>query len=64
MGGQPALYQAVQTTCPAGFLSGSVQAAGGISGSIVGSGAVDVLVNFKTLGAALATVALGFYATI
>lgn len=30
---QPALYAAVQSKCPAGFLNGAVQAAGGLSGS-------------------------------
>jgi hypothetical protein len=64
MSGQTALYQAVQNLCGASFLSGSVQAAGSISGSVVSNGASDVAVSFKALGATLATVALGFYATL
>lgn len=61
MSGETALYAAVQSTCGASFLSNSVQAAGGISGGIVSSGATDVLVNFKTLGAAAL---VGFFATL
>jgi hypothetical protein len=34
LGGQSALYTAVQSKCPANFLSGVVQAAGGLSGAI------------------------------
>jgi hypothetical protein len=37
---QPALYQAVEAKCPAGFLSGAVQAAGGLSGGILSGAAV------------------------
>jgi hypothetical protein len=37
---QSALYKAIQDKCPAGFLSGAVQAAGGLSGGILPSGAV------------------------
>jgi hypothetical protein len=33
LGGQSALYIAVQSKCPANFLNGAVQAAGGLSGS-------------------------------
>jgi len=64
MGGQSALYNAVTTNCGPSFLSGSVQAAGGISGGIVSSGALDVAVSFKTLGAALASAIFGFYLTL
>lgn len=38
LGGQPALYNATLTTCQTGFLSGAVQAAGGLSGGILSSG--------------------------
>lgn len=38
LAGQTALYNAVQTTCGADFLSGTVSAAGGISGGVLGSG--------------------------
>jgi hypothetical protein len=37
--GQSALYNAIISTCPSGFLSGAVQAAGGLSGGIMSSGA-------------------------
>lgn len=53
MGGETALYNAVQNTCGPSFLSNSVQAAGGISGGIVNTGsALGMMVNFRTLGAA------------
>lgn len=64
MGGQPDLYNGVTNNCGASFLSGSVQAAGGISSGIVSSGALDVAVSFKTLSAALAGAVFGFYATL
>jgi hypothetical protein len=40
---QSALYSAIQTKCPPGFLSGAVQAAGGLSGGILSSGAVSTV---------------------
>jgi len=40
---QTALYSAVQEKCPAGFLGGAVQAAGGLSGPTFGSGAVSTI---------------------
>jgi len=65
MSGQVALYTAVTNGCGVSFLSGSVQAAGGISGGIISSsGALDVAVSFKTLGAALASAIFGFYVTL
>lgn len=36
---QPALYEAIKEKCPAGFLSGAVQAAGGLSGGYLSSAA-------------------------
>lgn len=39
LAGQPALYNATVSTCPTGFLSGAVQAAGGLSGGILSSSA-------------------------
>jgi len=35
LGGQPALYSAIQTECGANFMSGAVQAAGGISNGLI-----------------------------
>jgi hypothetical protein len=64
MGGQPSLYTAVTSGCGPSFLGGSVQAAGGISGGIVSSGALDVAVSIKTLSAALASALFGFYITL
>jgi len=40
---QSALYSAIQSKCPSGFLSGAVQAAGGLSGGILSSGAVSTI---------------------
>jgi len=40
---QPDLYAAIQTKCPSGFLSGAVQAAGGLSGGLFSSGAIPTL---------------------
>jgi hypothetical protein len=37
MGGQPELYNAVQSTCGKNFFSGAVQAAGGISSGVLGN---------------------------
>ncbi|KAG0706194.1 hypothetical protein DFH29DRAFT_825087 [Suillus ampliporus] len=39
LSGQTALYNYILSACPSGFLSGAVQAAGGLSGGILGSGA-------------------------
>jgi len=41
LSGQSALYLGVQTTCGKNFLSGAVQAAGGLSGGTFSSGAVQ-----------------------
>jgi hypothetical protein len=64
MSGQTALYQGVTSACGPSFLSGSVQAAGGISGGIVSSGALDVVASFKTVSAALSAAILGFYVAL
>jgi len=66
LGGQSALYQAVQTTCGASFLSGAVQAAGGLSGGILKSGAAPVaaLSNSGVVGTVLGAVALGVAALL
>jgi len=40
---QPSLYDAVKQKCPANFLSGAVQAAGGLSGGAFSSAAVTTI---------------------
>jgi hypothetical protein len=40
---QSALYSAIQEKCPSGFLSGAVQAAGGLSGGLFSSGAISTV---------------------
>lgn len=64
MSGQTDLYTAVTTTCGPSFLSGTVQAAGGISGGILDNGALDVAVSFKTVSAVLSAAIFGFYVTL
>jgi len=61
MSGQTQLYLAVQNTCGATFLSGAVQAAGGLSGGIMKGAAVNVAANYNAIGIALATFVFGFY---
>jgi len=61
LSGQPDLYKAVQEKCGAPFLSGSVQAAGGISGGILGNGAPDLSVNTRTVAGALSAIIAGFF---
>ncbi|KAF8154208.1 hypothetical protein B0H34DRAFT_720855 [Crassisporium funariophilum] len=46
---QTALYSAIQSKCPSGFLSGAVQAAGGLSGGLFQSGATTVHPEYKGL---------------
>lgn len=60
MGGEAALYAAVQDKCGAPFLSGSVQAAGGISNGIM-NGATDLSVNIRTVAGALSAIIAGFF---
>lgn len=61
MGGETDLYKAVQEKCGAPFLSGSVQAAGGISGGVLGSGAADLSVNTRTVAGAFSAIIAGFF---
>jgi len=61
MSGEPDLYQAVQDKCGAPFLSGSVQAAGGISGGIMNSGAADLSINVRTVAGAFSAIVAGFF---
>lgn len=61
MGGEPELYKAVQEKCGAPFLSGSVQAAGGISGGILDNGAADLSVNTRTVAGAFSAIIAGFF---
>lgn len=63
MSGEPDLYSAVQQKCGAPFLSGSVQAAGGISNGII-NGAADLSVNTRTIAGALLAIAAGFFITL
>ena len=65
LGGQIALYNAVQSTCGAPFLSGSVQAAGGIANGLLGSsGAADLSVNPRTVAGAFSAIVAGFFMTL
>jgi len=62
LSGQTALYQGVQNVCGASFLSGAVEAAGSLSGGILGgtSGALRTLGNnIGTVGVAMGTIFLG-----
>ncbi|PIL25822.1 hypothetical protein GSI_11575 [Ganoderma sinense ZZ0214-1] len=69
LGGQSALYQAVQSTCGSTFLSGAVAAAAGLSGGVVGqasdSGASrTILSNSGIAGALVAAVAMALGAAL
>ena len=64
MGGETDLYNAVQQKCGAPFLSGSVQAAGGISGNILGGGAAGLSVNTRTVAGALFAIVCGLFITL
>ena len=63
---QSALYSAIQDQCPTGFLSGAVQAAGGLSSGIFSSGAIStVSVEYQSIlalamGAATLAVSVAF----
>jgi len=61
MSGEPALYQAVQEKCGAPFLSGSVQAAGGISGGILNGGAAGLSVSTRTVTGAFSAIVAGLF---
>jgi hypothetical protein len=64
MGGETDLYNAVQQKCGAPFLSGSVQAAGGISGGVLGSGAAGLSVNARTVAGLLFAIVCGLFITL
>jgi hypothetical protein len=63
---QSALYNAIQDQCPAGFLSGAVQAAGGLSSGLFSSAAIStVSVEYQSIlalamGAATLAVSVAF----
>ena len=64
LGGETALYTAVQEKCGAPFLSGSVQAAGGISGGILGNGAAGLSVDTRTVASAFSAIIAGFFVAL
>jgi len=64
MGGETDLYNAVQQKCGAPFLSGSVQAAGGIAGGILNGGAAGISVNIRTTAGALFAIVFGLFITL
>lgn len=64
MSGETDLYTAVQEKCGAPFLSGSVQAAGGISGNILGGGAAALSVDTRTVAGALSAIIVGFFVAL
>ncbi|KAG1740663.1 hypothetical protein EDB19DRAFT_1635250 [Suillus lakei] len=53
LSGQPALYNATVSTCPSGFLSGAVQAAGGLSGGLTGGGPRSINADVSLLVSAI-----------
>ncbi|EMD34898.1 hypothetical protein CERSUDRAFT_157622 [Gelatoporia subvermispora B] len=62
LGGQSTLYEAVQSICGASFLSGAVQAAGGLSGGILkksGAAPMASISNSGIVGTFVAAAALG-----
>lgn len=61
LSGEIELYKAVQEKCGAPFLSDSVQAAGGISGGILGNDAADLSVNTRAVAGALSAIIAGFF---
>ncbi|KAH8108370.1 hypothetical protein DFH11DRAFT_1822313 [Phellopilus nigrolimitatus] len=61
LGGQPALYSAVNSTCGANFMNGAVQAAGGISDGLI-SGAAPRVSQEGSLFTAAAAAILGLAA--
>lgn len=64
MGGETDLYNAVQQKCGTAFLSGSVQAAGGIAGGILSGGAAGLSVNTRTVVGAILAIVAGFSITL
>ena len=63
MGGETDLYNAVQQKCGAPFLSGSVQAAGGISNGLI-NGAADLSINTRTAAGAFFAIVAGLFVTL
>lgn len=63
MSGETDLYNGVQQKCGAPFLSGSVQAAGGIADGLMGS-AAGLSVNVRTVAGALFAITAGFFVTL
>jgi hypothetical protein len=63
LGGLMDIYNAVQSTCGSPFLSGSVQAAGGISNGVL-NGAADLSVNPRTVAGAFSAIVAGFFITL
>ena len=63
MGGEADLYKAVQDKCGAPFLSGSLQAAGGINSGIM-NGAADLSVGTRTVAGALSAIIAGFFVAL
>lgn len=61
MGSEGDLYSAVKAKCDPSFMGGTVQAAGGISGGILGNGAADLSINARTVVGALSAIILGFF---
>jgi len=61
MGSEGDLYSAVKAKCDPSFMGGTVQAAGGISGGILGNGATDLSVNTRTVAGALSAMIIGFF---
>ncbi|KAF9784519.1 hypothetical protein BJ322DRAFT_1064889 [Thelephora terrestris] len=64
MGGETDLYNAIQQKCGAAFLSGSVQAAGGISNGLINGGAAGISVNARTVAGALFATVAGLFITL
>ncbi|KAI5118707.1 hypothetical protein M0805_004507 [Coniferiporia weirii] len=63
LGGQPDLYNAVTSTCGSNFMSGAVQAAGGLSNGLI-SGAVPRVATEGGMFAAAAAAVLGLAALL
>jgi len=64
MSGETNLYNAVEQQCGAPFLSGSVQAAGGIANNLLNGGAAGLSVNTRTVAGALFAIVCGFFITL
>jgi hypothetical protein len=64
LGGQPDLYQAITNTCGANFMSGAVQAAGGLSGGLLSGAERTAAGDLGSVGTLMAAVAVGFAAVL